>query len=78
MITWRDEPQRSVAFVGSVDIGAVFRSTGKYHRWRCWVTMSINPVSGTAVGEENARNQVEERFRAFLAAAGLQASGRAT
>jgi hypothetical protein len=77
MITWRNETHRIVASIGQVDIGAVFTSSGgKYHRWRCWVSMSINPVDGTAVGEENARHQVEERFAAFLAAAGLQAAER--
>lgn len=77
MITWRTEKHRQVASVGAVDIGAVFTSAGTYRRWRCWVSMCINPVSGTAVGEENARKQVEERFRAFLAAAGLQKAGDA-
>lgn len=74
MITWRQEQHRQVASVGAVDIGAVFTSAGKYCRWRCWVSMCINPVDGTAVGVEKAREQVEERFKAFLVAAGLQQS----
>ena len=64
---------RTVAFCGSVAVGAVFDLPihGRYIRWRAWVTVRSTPVEGANATVAGARAAVEERFDTFLKVAGL-------
>lgn len=74
MIRWIDEGHRLLAMSGDAAIGAVFPRVGQRNcRWRAWVTKNMNPVESTAVGVDRAKQEVEQRFAAFLELAGLRA-----
>lgn len=66
--------RRQLAMAGEVAIGAIFPPMSRpgYWRWRAWHTINANQAEGSARSETWAKEEVEKRFRAFLAAAQLR------
>lgn len=78
MLWWQPpgyQGDRHLAMLGRVAVGAVFPPTsGRYWRWRAWISVCRNPVDGVAPSEAAAKGLVETHLREFLTEAQLIAA----